>query len=246
MSEPSTERLRALSPPEFAAFLERLAPAVWPEWEAAVSPPSPHGGIDVWLTRGDVRRLVHARLASGETRAGVATVRELAAVREDACLDGVTLVVVDDLPERTRAALAEHDVDLVDAGALADLAADAGVEVPEATDDAAPFDRVLTDRTSSWPDSLEARVRGLAAFVDGLAPFERRVVTHDDYADLEFVREGSVAARLRFLETSFLVYANDDGFRTVVSLSAHRERQPPLSDLESVVGPAVERALGRS
>ncbi|WP_348609221.1 restriction endonuclease [Halobaculum rarum] len=126
------DRLASLPDGEFAAFAERLA-GVWPEFEAAASPATPDGTVEVSLTRrqsdAPPERAVVSLRREPVTLEDVNEFAVFAAERE---LSFAVLATVDDVdPEATRRAHAAP-VDVYDGIGLVSLARDAGVALPAA------------------------------------------------------------------------------------------------------------------
>lgn len=134
MTHPA-ERIAALPDAEFAAFVERLG-GVWPEWEAAASPVTPDGTVELALSRerpgGEPERAV-VRVQRGETT--VEDVNDFAVFAAERGLEFAVLATVGEVSsaasDRARAA----PVELYDGVGLVGLARDAGIEIPDPPDD---------------------------------------------------------------------------------------------------------------
>lgn len=129
------DRLAALPDGEFAAFAERLG-GIWPEFEAAVSPVTPGGTVEVSLTRdrpeGPPERAVVSLRREPVTADDV---EEFAAFAGERDLSFAVLATVDEVdPEATRRARA-GPVDVYDGVGLVSLARDADVTLPAADGD---------------------------------------------------------------------------------------------------------------
>lgn len=251
MIDPRDDRaaLCALSDERFAAFVADLVEAAHPGWTAELSPPSPDRSVDARLDRGDERRLLQVRRDDADARVGAPPVRNLLAVRDAGGFDAVALATTAAFDESARGA-ADDDAALYDGADLVRWADEAGVPIPErrAGDDGEAesddLDRVVADLTAYWPAGLAERAGAVVRAVDGRAPFERRVHRGDASAELRFRVDGETLVRARFSETSFLLFVERDGGpEPVVRLSAFRDDQPPLADLD--VESAVDGALDR-
>lgn len=124
------DRLASLSDGEFAAFAERLA-SIWPEFEAAASPATPDGTVEVSLTR-DRSDAPPERAVVSLRREPVTLedVNEFAVFAAERKLSFAVLATVDEVdPDATRRAHAEP-VDVYDGVGLVSLARDADVALP--------------------------------------------------------------------------------------------------------------------
>lgn len=243
-------RLRDLQPDRFAAFVADLAGAVWPEWEADVSPPSPEGAVEAVLRHegGTRTRLVRACQYPSGKSVGAAEVEELASIRDAAGHERAVLLATTDMAEDGARAAERTDLRCYDAAGLLGLAETAGIEVPAPGGGVGVGDEDgdLPPEAARWPPALVERAREVVDVVDGCARFRRRTARAANYADLDFhpPRGGGPLAKLRFAERSLLIYVRTDGrFRTVATLSASAPDRPPLAALESDLEAAITRAL---
>lgn len=95
-----------------------------------------------------------------------------------------------------------------------------------------------------WPAALGERALEVVGALDDLGDFDYEVHHADASTELRCRAGEQVPVRVRFTETSFLVFVAAEGRpEPVVRLTAYRERQPPLADLLAELRPAVERAL---
>jgi hypothetical protein len=241
-------RLSGLQPDRFAAFVADLAGAVWPEWEADVSPPSPEGTVEAVLRHegGTRTRLVRACQYPSGKSVGAAAVEKLASVRDVAGHERAVLLATTDVAEAGTRAAERTDVQCYDAADLLGLAETAGVEVPEPGGGIGDVEGDLPPEAARWPPGLTERAREVVDVVDGCARFHRRTARAANYADLDFhpPRGGGPLAKLRFAERSLLIYVRTDGrFRTVAVLSASAPDRPPLPGVKSDLEAAITRAL---
>ncbi|QZX98936.1 restriction endonuclease [Halobaculum rubrum] len=126
------DRLAALPDGEFAAFAARLG-RIWPEFEAAASPATPDGTVEVSLAR---RRSdappERAVVSLRREPVTLEDVNEFAVFAAERDLSFAVLATVDEVdPDATRRARAAP-VDVYDGVGLVSLARDAGVAVPAA------------------------------------------------------------------------------------------------------------------
>lgn len=239
-----TNALATLGEERFASFVDRFASAVWADWEVERSPQSPDGGLDLVLTDDGTVRLVHIRQYPPSNPVSAPAVRDLAALREEYPYDEVLLVATGDFTAAARTAAAETRVELWDGETFVQRARDAGVDLPSPPTDEFDLGRFVTNRTAYWPDALAERAAEVTFAIDALGSFEYRIARGTAGTDLDFCPQGTevTAARVRFTDTSCLVYARaeDDAMRPAVRLTATREHQPPLSDLDLDL---IERAV---
>jgi hypothetical protein len=112
-----------------------------------------------------------------------------------------------------------------------------------------PADASVPERAAGryagyWPAALGERALEVVGALDDLGDFDYEVRHADASTELRCRAGERVPVRVRFTETSFLVFVAAEGRpEPVVRLTAYRERQPPVSDLLAELRPAVERAL---
>lgn len=126
------ERIAALPDPEFAAFVERLG-GVWPEWEAAASPVSPDGTVELSLSRereGREPERAVVRVCRGGTT--VEDVNDFAVFAAERGLEFAVLATVGEASSDAVARARAAPVELYDGVGLVGLARDAGVAIPDA------------------------------------------------------------------------------------------------------------------
>jgi hypothetical protein len=237
--------LRDLQPDRFAAFVADLAGAVWADWEADVSPPSPEGAVEAVLRRGARTRLVRAcQYPAGKT-VDADEIEELASIRDVAGHERAVVLATGDLSEAGVRAADRTGVEHYDAAGFLGLAETAGVEVPEGT---APSGD-LPPEAAHWSPAMTERAREAIDVVEGCARFRRRIARTENYADLDFhpLQGGGPLAKLRFAERSLVIYVRSAGrFRTVATLSASAPERPPAAGLAADLETAITRALAET
>lgn len=270
----ASERLAALSDADLADLVTAVVGAGWDgEWSTDFPPPSPDGGVDVRFERGDERRLVRVARGSTSSPVGAPAVAEAARFGDAAGFDATLFVSTGGFTPAAESVDAP-DVELVGPDRLLDRAAAADVSVPPAapewsedgTDDSgdgpeddalpAPAASVLDRYAAYWPDGVAERARAIMAAIADAAAFDYAVSEADASTELACRLGGTVPVRIRFTETSLLVFVaggdvgdtGRDAYERAVALTVHRRNQPAarlVADARAAVGEAVERR-GRS
>ena len=207
-----------------------------------MSPPSPGGAVDATVLHGDEERLLRARQDDGVDANAVGVASRLAAERG---FDAVTLVTTGTVDEEVGAVAEDAGVDVVDGDAFARMAADAGVD--EASTGEPPVATVVTQLAGRWPERLREMAVELATSIDDVAEFDRELTRVSEFTDVDFLgrEDGRAVVRMRFLRESLLVYVRrNDAMENVVRLTAHRESQPSVREVEADIVTALEGVLG--
>lgn len=240
------ERLRRLSIESFGAFVTELAEHAWDDWSWKVAPPSPNGNVELLLTRDDERRLLQATWCHPDEAIDSESVRDLAALRLATGIDAVLLATNGTVSESARRDAAAVDVELLESGSLCRLSRRYDVSVPD-PDEGDAVDAAVDRAVAYWPADLQRRARTVVATVDELGAFDHEFTRDEQGSTISFVpAESSVpVVRLRFSESALRVFARTPAgeFDTLARLTAHRDDEPTVSDLEPVLAAGIERAL---
>lgn len=261
----ATDRLATLSAAELADLAATVVTARWDGgWRIDVAPPSPDGSADVRAERGDRRRLIRVRRVPASTPIGAPAVEEAAAFADRCGFEAAVFVAPGGFTPAAEAVEAPS-LRLVDGDRLVAWADDAGVSIappddggtdsgpPDRSrdardgDDATPLDDALDRYAAYWPEGLAARARAVSEAVVAAAPFDVAGSEGDASTEIACRLGGTVPVRLRFTETSFLVFVRDaDGsYERALALTVHRRNRPPASTLVETIRSSVAGALDR-
>lgn len=212
----------------------------WPG-EIDVSPASPDGVVDAVVRTDGNRHLVHV---GQDPRVDATVIDDLAALTATRPFDSTTLVTTGEFTDGGREAALEAGFQLVDGPALTAMVEVAGIDPRrEETSTSATLARRLAAR---WPEPLRERSVELATVLDEVADFEHQVTVGSERADVDFTPVGryDVVSRMRFTETSLLVYVRRGRrLESVVRLTALQREQPPLADVASTLADRVREAV---